>query len=318
LARSPDENAARPVILPEDEAPHDVLTEWWYYTGHLLTAAGDRLGFEFVVFQSVRGSHPVGRLSHFALTDAAAGRFAFDARSATDTLLPASLDLNVNGWTLSGANGEDRLAADTEDYGLELTLRSSKPATLHRGGLISFGPAGDSYYYSRTRMEAAGRVRRGDTWEDVSGQSWHDHQWGNFIVPAVGGWDWISVQLDDGRDLMLSLLHGADGTSVGGYGTFVDSEGMTSDIPNDAISVQPTGSWTSPRTGTTYPSGWEMAVRSDSEIPAIGLTLSPVLVDQELAFEPSPYWEGAVDAVGTVDGAPVAGKGYVELTGYRP
>ncbi|HEY0444580.1 MAG TPA: hypothetical protein VGC90_10180, partial [Candidatus Limnocylindrales bacterium] len=24
-----------PVVLPADDAPHDRLTEWWYYTGHL-------------------------------------------------------------------------------------------------------------------------------------------------------------------------------------------------------------------------------------------------------------------------------------------
>jgi hypothetical protein len=24
-----------PVVLPRDDGPHDRLTEWWYYTGHL-------------------------------------------------------------------------------------------------------------------------------------------------------------------------------------------------------------------------------------------------------------------------------------------
>jgi predicted secreted hydrolase len=28
------------------------------------------------------------------------------------------------------------------------------------------------------------------------------------------------------------------------------------------------------------------------------------------------YWEGAVDVTGTREGAPVDGRGYVELTGY--
>ena len=38
----------QPIVLPRDEAPHDRLTEWWYYTGHLLTDTGLRFDFEFV------------------------------------------------------------------------------------------------------------------------------------------------------------------------------------------------------------------------------------------------------------------------------
>ena len=29
------------------------------------------------------------------------------------------------------------------------------------------------------------------------------------------------------------------------------------------------------------------------------------------------YWEGAIDVTGTRSGAPVTGRGYLEMTGYR-
>ena len=29
-----------PVVLPRDDGPHERLTEWWYYTGHLRSADG--------------------------------------------------------------------------------------------------------------------------------------------------------------------------------------------------------------------------------------------------------------------------------------
>ena len=35
-----------PVVLPRDDGPHDRLTEWWYYTGHLRADDGSRYGFE--------------------------------------------------------------------------------------------------------------------------------------------------------------------------------------------------------------------------------------------------------------------------------
>jgi predicted secreted hydrolase len=49
------------------------------------------------------------------------------------------------------------------------------------------------------------------------------------------------------------------------------------------------------------------------------LTLTPDLLDQELVAASSTgtaYWEGAVRIAGTLAGRPVAGEGYVELTGY--
>ena len=36
----------QPVVFPRDDGPHDRLTEWWYYTGHLRASDGRRLGFE--------------------------------------------------------------------------------------------------------------------------------------------------------------------------------------------------------------------------------------------------------------------------------
>ncbi|MDP8905360.1 MAG: MMPL family transporter, partial [Chloroflexota bacterium] len=70
--RPPD---PQPLVLPRDEAAHDRLTEWWYYTGHLRASDGRRFGFEFVIFRAERGSFPVSWASHLALTDEDGGRF---------------------------------------------------------------------------------------------------------------------------------------------------------------------------------------------------------------------------------------------------
>lgn len=307
-----------PIQLPADDAPHDVLTEWWYYTGHLRTADGERYGFEFVVFQSTRRDHPVGYLAHFAITDPQRKRFRFAARTAQRPTIPATLDLVVDGWTLQGGDGRDRLAATMNDYAVELSLVSQKPAVLHRGGLISFGPAGDSYYYSRTRLAVTGSIRVGGTWHVVEGLAWFDHQWGNYIVPTVGGWDWFSIQLGNGAELMVSLLRDASGTRSGTFATFVDTAGRAFDVPASAIDIVALDRWHSPHTGATYPAGWRLQIADQPElgVPAIALQLSPVLPDQELAFNPVSYWEGAVTVVGTLAGQAVTGEGYVELTGY--
>ncbi|MBI4504876.1 MAG: hypothetical protein HY691_05020, partial [Chloroflexi bacterium] len=192
------------VLLPADEAPHSSLTEWWYYTGHLFTPTGRRFGFQFVVFQAVRGQAPVGYAAHAAVTDGAAQRFVYAERSAQARQPQRSgapgFDLRVGEWRMRGLKGQDALSFAVDRYRLQLDLHALKPPVAHAGGLISFGVAGDSYYYSRTRMAVQGTLEIAGQRMAVSGQAWFDKQWGDFLVFPQGGWDWFALQLDDGSD----------------------------------------------------------------------------------------------------------------------
>ncbi len=69
-----------PVVLPRDDGPHDRLTEWWYYTGHLRADDGSRYGFEFVIFRAERGRFPTSWVSHLAITDETGDRFVTSQR----------------------------------------------------------------------------------------------------------------------------------------------------------------------------------------------------------------------------------------------
>jgi predicted secreted hydrolase len=233
-------------------------------------------------------------------------------------------------WTMNGAGGRDHLAAAAASgevvsssdpgaapgFGIDLDLAASKPATLHdTDGWVDFGPAGGSYYYSRTRMAATGEVTIDGTPVEVTGTAWFDHQWGDFIAVGGGGWDWFALGLDDGTDITLSLVRGQDGTYPLVYGTLVDPKGDARHLSAGDFVVTPTGSWTSPRSGATYPSGWRV------RIPSAGLDLevSPTVLDQELDTRATTgvvYWEGDQVVGGTMGGRPIAGRGYVELTGY--
>ena len=131
---------------------------------------------------------------------------------------------------LAAAAGARESAGDPSGgFGLALDLaRPRKPAALHDGdGYIDFGPAGGSYYYSRTAMTATGTVTVGDRTLAVDGNAWFDHQWGDFISVGAGGWDWFAINLDDGTDITLSLVRAADGSYPLVYGTLVDAAGGT-------------------------------------------------------------------------------------------
>jgi predicted secreted hydrolase len=313
---TPTQAELAPIALPRDAQPHDVLTEWWYFTGHLASDQdAHQYGFEFTIFQARRQHAPTGYLAHFAVTDINGQRFSHQARIAQGEAR-AAFPLDVAGWTLSQLGRANQIEAtmDAEPgaeqpYALRLTLTDAKPPALHHGGVIDYGPAGRSYYYSRTRLDAQGELGAADgVARAVIGEAWMDHQWGDFIVPD-GGWDWYSLQFDDRTELMLYVLRGSPGAPTAVYGTQVLADGSPRDIEPGSITSTPLGTWTSPHTGAVYPSGWRVALPNGDMV-----RVEPVLADQELffpGFGGMAYWEGAVRVEGDRRGV-----GYVELTGY--
>jgi predicted secreted hydrolase len=364
LARSPASRAAgpsptpgrspaidpQPIRFPQDDGAHDRLTEWWYYTGHLVDGTGARYGFEFVIFRAERGRFPVTWASHVALTDERGQSFHYAQRSefgpqvdvsARVSSGPTSFALAISGsdpsrptagpapWVMRGYAGTDRLAASLSPdeavaagspggLGFALDLEATKPPALHDGdGWIDFGPGGGSYYYSRTSMVASGSLTLDGRTVAVSGSAWFDHQWGDFISVGGGGWDWFALNLSDGTDLTLSLVRSRDGSYPLVYGTLVDRDGRTRHLDGSEFSVNVTGRWTSPRTGAVYPAGWIVEVPADS----LTVELTPAVAAQELDTRATTgvvYWEGSQVVRARRAGTALDGEAYVELTGYGP
>ena len=330
----------QPIVLPRDDRPHDRLTEWWYYTGHLREDAGRRYGFEYVIFRAERGGFPVSWASHVAVTDEGGGRFFYGQRTeigpqvdappiaGSDYLLGLALDEPQAHWVMSGGGdganiyawltGEEARAAGSPDgLALDLALASTKPPALHdTDGWIDFGAGGSSYYYSRTRMDVVGgHLIVGGNDLHVTGEAWFDHQWGDFITVGGSGWDWFAVNLDDGTDLTLSLVRDADGSYPLVYGTLVNASGGARHLPRDAFRVDVTRRWTSPATGADYPAGWTVTVPGED----LTIELTPTVAAQELDTRATTgvvYWEGSQVVRATRAGRSLGGEAYVELTGY--
>src|SRR5207249_1280111 len=156
-----------------------------------------------------------------------------------------------------GYGGQDHLQASMESGSIDLYLTAQKPPAIHnRTGLFPFADLGWTYYYSRTRLKISGTLTVAKTAVPVDGIAWFDHQWGDFDPTLNGsGWDWFSAQFDDDTELMLFVIRRQDGNVSQAFGTFVDAGGKTTDLAQDEIATEATGSWTSPATGIAYPSG---------------------------------------------------------------
>jgi predicted secreted hydrolase len=126
------------------------------------------------------------------------------------------------------------------------------------------------------------------------------------------GWDWLSLQLDDGRELMYFQIRREEGgvEPVSG-GTVVARDGATRRLPAREVVLSVLDRWTSPHTAATYPSRWRLRVPGEG----LDLLVEPAMADQEMRTS-FVYWEGAVRVSGRQEGRAVTGQGYVELTGY--
>jgi predicted secreted hydrolase len=325
---------ARTFEFPRDHGPHPGFrTEWWYLTGNLESADGRRFGYQFTLFRNAMAAEPPARrsawatnqvyMAHLAVTDVEAESFyAFErlARGAAGLAGAETEPFRVwlGAWRLEG--GDDpppfRLRAENDEVALDLELAAAKPLVLQGdAGLSRKGqePGNASYYYAFTRLETSGRLRIGSAEFEVRGMSWLDREWSTSVLEeGQRGWDWFAVQLDDGADLMVYQMRRADGSpDTASSGSVIDGEGIRTPLAFEEFELEVLDWWTSPESGARYPSGWRLRLPSEGLV----LEIEPVLRDQELDLSVL-YWEGAVDVEGARAGAPVTGRGYVELTGY--
>ena len=330
-------------VFPRDHGAHpDFRTEWWYYTGHLAGIDGRRFGFQLTFFryrlappgQRENWPEPASAwradqvyMAHLALTDVAGKRHlsaektARDAAGLAGTVFDGEkVTMHLGSWSARISDKSHRLEAGSENFVLHLDLNPLKPPTAHgEDGYSRKGTEAGraSCYYSMTRLDANGRITVEGRTHEVTGLAWMDHEYSTApLEPGLSGWDWFSLQLGDGWDLMAFFLRQPDGTRhPASSGTLVAPDGRATHLSGDAFRLEVTRRWQSRSTGGRYPAGWRF------EVPAADLVLdiAPVIEDQEMRMERSTgvtYWEGLVDAAGSRAGRPVKGQGYVELTGY--
>ena len=324
----------RAFSFPADHGPHtDFRNEWWYVTGNLDGADGRRFGFELTFFRFsltpaddhlIESSWRTNQvyIAHFAISDVGSDQFHVAQRFSRGAAglagaVAEPFRVWIDDWTISQSNPAVlwHLRAYGDEFGLELDLRPLKQPVLNgdRGLSQKSAETGNaSYYYSIPRIQSDGTLNIGDQAFSVSGLSWLDREWSSSALSKEQrGWDWFALQLSDGSELMIYQLRRNDG-SVDSHsaGTFIDSSGNVVHLQQEDVSIAVTDYWQSER-GGRYPAGWEI------DIPSLDASfdVTPAMADQELITNVR-YWEGAVDVSGQSGGSSVAGRGYVELTGY--
>ena len=305
------------LTLPADESPHTYLVEWWYFNAHFTSEEQERYALHDVVFRIREPSTGVAaHVRHIGLGAGAgyAHEELFEVAAPVETAA-GDFELTVQGSLMTGSRGETYiLRAEAGGYAYDLALRATTEPLLHQGGLVDFDYAGVTYYYTRPRLALTGTLTLPDgSTTGVSGLAWLDKQWGDFQPVAVE-WDWTSIQLDDGTDLMVSSLYDREGPLIERYATLRRPGQPARTLLADEVSFTPGDPvWRSPVTETAYRTHWNVEVPGEE----LFLMLRPLEEESEYRSETIgvTYWEAGVDVLDP--SGEVVGQGFVELNWAR-
>lgn len=322
--------------FPENHGSHpDYRIEWWYLTGHLF-AGTRRFGFQATFFRMAErpGPAPEGAfsdgqyyLAHMALSDPAGDRFLHEERlnrEGWDAFSRSGdLDLRNGDWTLSRSDDNQLILTGSilSDARFALTLSPEKEHVIFgEDGISRKGPkpGESSHYITFPRLAVSGSLRLDGEDLDVTGQAWMDHEISSSQLSRDQvGWDWVSMQFEDGREIMAFILRKSDGTADA-FSTlaWVGPDGRVTHFSADRFSWEAKGLWQSPETGARYPNRVRIAAPEPGSEETRIFRIQPTMDHQEIAGDLGgiAYWEGACDVLD--DDGKVIGRAFLELTGY--
>lgn len=347
----PDVRAGTRLEFPADFGAHPQFrVEWWYVTGWLgvlplrrapATDAGPpsqsrasagpasrSYGFQATFFRvrpGIAEDNPSRfapkelLFAHAAVADPMLGRLRVAQRAAREGFALAGAQEGptrvwVDDWSLVRTSETYRAAVRAPDFAFDVALALTQPVLLEGdAGVSRKGPESReaSCYYSEPQLAVRGTLSIEGDAQDVDGVAWLDHEWSSdYLGASAVGWDWTGINLADGGALMAFRIRDAAGNPTWAGGTLRDARGHRTTFGPADVTFSSLRHWTSQRTRIAYPVAMRVRVGD------VDVTLEPLFDDQELDARASVgavYWEGAVRARRSGD---VAGRGYLELTGY--
>ena len=314
--------------FPKDHGSHpNYKIEWWYITGHVKGDDNDYLGFESTFFRIGQKEGSDIHLAHMAITDIKRQNFYHEERLNKEGWNAYSktgdLDLKNGNWTLKRSKDNEFLLnfSIKSDFLINLKLTPQKPLVIFgEDGISKKGPSktAASHYITFSRLGVSGTILSDKKELKVTGNAWMDHEISSSQLDENQvGWDWVSVQLNDNREVMAYILRNKDG-SISDFSKLVwiseDGE-LTHQNPDEFKWIQ-NGNYKSRETGAVYPISPSFTTKDPKSGTIRKFTVIPLMEEQEIPGKIGgvPYWEGACEVAN--EKGQVIGTAYLELSGY--
>jgi predicted secreted hydrolase len=199
------------------------------------------------------------------------------------------------------------LRASGSEFTYDLKLNANGPLVFHgdRGYSVKSAGGQASYYYSQPSYQVQGHLDLPSGKVKVSGSAWLDREWSSQpLSKDQYGWDWVSLNFDDGSKLMGFQLRQSDGQNFASA-TWIDADGSSVSYANNEVRL--TEMARSEAAGRSLPTTWRV------ELPKQGIDVTLEALNKRAWMDTSfPYWEGPVNIRGSHGGV-----GYLEMTGYE-
>lgn len=311
--------------FPTDHGPHpDYRIEWWYLTANLTGPDGTPYGAQWTLFRSALTPDDAAGWNAAQLWMAHAGLTTPNAHLSAERLARGGIGQAgvtaapfaawIDDWAITSTAPATTDALDALQVGAQGAGFAYDLALTATGPLIFHGQAGysvksalgqASYYYSQPFYEVAGTITLPDGAIPVTGTAWLDREWSSQpLSETQDGWDWVSLQFDDGARLMGFTLRDSASASFTAA-TWIDADGISQSFPDGALTMTPLA--ISNVAGRNIPTSWRV------ELPERGLDITARALNPQSWMDVSiPYWEGPVTLTGSHKG-----RGYLEMTGYE-
>ena len=135
----------------------------------------------------------------------------------------------------------------------------------------------------------------------TANRAWLDHEWSEAILhPEAVGWDWIGMNLQDGRALTAFRLRRRDGSTLWSGGSLRTPGQPARIFTFPEVRFTPGRTWQSPASGARYPVEWTV------DTPAGRFQVRARLDAQELDSRGSTGARNRSKAVPWDEGMPTA------------
>ena len=317
--------------FPDDHGPHPrQRLEYWLLLLWLTDERGEQYDVQLGFYRAGLDADVQNRQSEWAVDQMYRAHwlvFGPDDQYGAERFSRAALGLSgasqdplqvwVEDWRLSRNDaGGWQVSAAENKMSMQLTLSAAGTMQAIDSSIARLGGRRAFFAYQQPLTQVSGDLTLAGRRYAVQGSAWLEHVWGN-LIPAAGGQltlnRWL-LPLATGDTLYCAQLRRRDGGGTPlGECVWHRADGGSQTFGRREIALTPLDYWQSPQNLGRYPVAWGLTIAA-ADIELRWRAVEPDAL-QRFAI---PLWAGPVVIEGTVGGEPVNGRGYQELSGYRP